>query len=104
MDVIPKCVGGETTSEEQITSPDTASEVDYDTDYKEEKEEDYTEKKKEEEEMRGGAYGGCPLKEVENGMWTDPYQSNTYWILECNTGYEILVVCFYLLCYLESSK
>lgn len=35
----------------------------------------------------GGDYSGCPLELVENGVWTDPYQSATYWILECNAGF-----------------
>ena len=83
VDVIPKCVGaeGSDTTEEEITSPDSSTDnTDYNT------EDEVVEEEK--ESGGSGVYGGCPLKEVENGEWTDPYGSSTYWILECKTGYS----------------
>ena len=89
--MIPKCLGG---AGEQA-SPDTSSET---SEY--EKEEEMEEKK---EEVKG-SYGGCPLKEVENGVWTDPYETSTYWILECKTGYLSLNRSYILYYYLELVK
>ena len=82
--MIPKCVGagGSDTTEEEITSPDSSTDnTDYNT------EEEIVEEEK--ESGGSGVYGGCPLKEVKNGEWTDPYGSSTYWILECKTGYSL---------------
>ena len=86
VDVIPKCVGagGSDSSEEEITSPDTTDYTDINTNV------EVVEEVKE----SGGLYGGCPLKEVQNGKWTDPYGSSTYWILECKSGY-IYCLLFY---------